>query len=150
MKKNLAQNRKARHVYHVLETIEAGLVLTGTEVKSCRAGGISLAEAYAKAADGELWLVSAHIAPYEQGNRNNHAPRRDRKLLLHKREIERLSRQVESKGLTLIPLSVYLSRGKIKLQLGLCRGKNVRDKRQDLKKRADEREARRMISRAKS
>lgn len=143
--KILTDNRRARHEYHVIETFEAGIVLCGTEVKSCRAKNISLAEAYARVNDGELWLVGSHIATYEQGNRNNHEPVRNRKLLMHRREIQRLKQATEAKGLTLVPLKIYLERGRVKVEIGLCRGKNVRDKRQDLKKREDERETRRAV-----
>ncbi len=138
---NITQNKKARHDYVVLESFEAGLELTGTEVKSCRAGGMSLADAYARVVEGEMILIGANIAAYDQGNRNNHQPRRDRRLLLHKRQIVQLKRSIEAKGLTLIPLSVYFNnRGLIKVSLGLCRGKNVRDKRESLKERDDKRE----------
>ena len=144
--KTLVQNRKARHLYHVLETFEAGIALEGTEVKSCRAGNISLAEAYARVTNDELWLTGAHIAPYEQGNRNNHESRRPRKLLMHGREIARLRQSVEAKGLTLVPLRMYLKGPRVKVELGLCRGKNVHDKRDSLKKKADDREARRQMA----
>ena len=144
--KNIAQNKKARHDYAVLDSFEAGIELTGTEGKSCRAGGFSLADSYAKVENGEMYLLGAHIAPYLQGNRNNHAPRRNRRLLLHKREIARLKKNIEAKGLTLVPLSVYFNdRGMVKVQLGLCRGKNVHDKRETLKKSQDEREIRRAM-----
>lgn len=145
--KNIIQNKKARHDYAVLEHFEAGIELTGTEVKSCRAGGVSLTDAYAAVQDGQLLLLSAHIAPYEQGNRNNHQPRRSRRLLMHKREILRLKKSVESKGLTLVPLSMYFNdKGKVKVELALCRGKNVHDKREAIKQRTDDREIRRIIS----
>lgn len=145
--KNIIQNKKARHDYAVLEHFEAGIELTGTEVKSCRAGGVSLTDAYAAVQDGQLLLQSAHIAPYEQGNRNNHQPRRTRRLLMHKREILRLKKSVESKGLTLVPLSMYFNdKGKVKVELALCRGKNVHDKREAIKKRTDDRDIRRVIS----
>ncbi|NLZ63953.1 MAG: SsrA-binding protein SmpB [Lentisphaerae bacterium] len=144
--KNITQNRKARHDYAVLEEIEAGIELLGTEVKSCRAGGMSLSDSYARVIDGELFLIGANIAPYEQGNRNNHLPRRDRRLLLHKRQIVRLKRSTEAKGLTLIPLSVYFNeRGRIKVSLALCRGKNVHDKRESLKERDDKKEMARAL-----
>ncbi len=144
--KNISQNKKARHDYAVLESFEAGIELTGTEVKSCRAGGVSLVDSYAKVENGEMFLLGAHIAPYLQGNRNNHAPRRNRRLLLHKREIARLKKNIEAKGLTLVPLAVYFNdRGLVKVQLGLCRGKNVHDKRETLKKNQDEREIRRIL-----
>ena len=144
--KNITQNKKARHDYAVLDSLESGIELLGTEVKSCRAGGASLVDSYAKVERGEMLLIGAHIAPYAQGNRNNHAPRRNRRLLLHKKEILRLQKAIEAKGLTLIPLSMYFNaRGKVKLQLGLCRGKNVGDKRESLKKDQAEREMRRAM-----
>lgn len=145
--KTIARNKKARHDYAVLETFEAGIVLTGTEVKSCRAGGVSLVDAYAAVQEGNLHLLGVHIAPYAQGNRGNHEPRRTRRLLMHQREIRRLQKSVEAKGLTLVPLSFYFNdRGKVKVELGLCRGKNVRDKRDDLKKREDDRDMRRAMT----
>ncbi|MDD4097132.1 MAG: SsrA-binding protein SmpB [Lentisphaeria bacterium] len=145
--KTIAQNKKARHDYAVLETFEAGIALTGTEVKSCRAGGVSLVDAYASIHDGNLQLSGVHIAPYEQGNRNNHEARRSRRLLMHKREIQRLKKSIEAKGLTLVPLSFYFNnQGKVKVELGLCRGKNVHDKRDDLKKREDDRDMRRALA----
>lgn len=147
--KILVKNRRARYTYHVLETFEAGIVLQGTEVKSCRAGNISLNEAYARIDDDELWLVGAHIAPYEQGNSNNHEPTRNRKLLMHRHEIRRLRQAVEAKGQTLVPLMVCLSNGRVKVEIGLCKGKNVADKRQDMKTRDAERETRRAIADAR-
>jgi SsrA-binding protein len=146
--KNIAQNKKARHDYAILDSFEAGIELTGTEVKSCRAGGVSLVDSYATVIDGELKLIGTHIAPYEMGNRFNHEPRRQRRLLMHKREIGRLKKSVEQKGLTLVPLSFYFnSRGKVKVNLGLCRGKNVGDKRESLKARDDQRDMDRMRKR---
>ncbi|MGI6353798.1 MAG: SsrA-binding protein SmpB [Lentisphaerae bacterium] len=145
--KMISQNKKARHDYIVLEKFEAGIALTGTEVKSCRTGGVSLVDAYASIHDGNLQLNGVHIAPYEQGNRNNHEPRRQRRLLMHKREIMRLKKSIEAKGLTLVPLSFYFNdKGKVKVELGLCRGKNVRDKRDDLKKREADRDMRRALT----
>ena len=142
----LADNRRARHDYQVLDALEAGIVLTGTEIKSCRARNISLADAYAKAEDGELWLVNVHIAPYAQGNRNNHEPRRSRKLLLKRRELSRLTQAVEVKGLTLVPLKVYLNdRSLVKIELGLCRGRQQHDKRDELKRQDDDREMQRAV-----
>jgi SsrA-binding protein len=142
----LADNRRARHDYQVLDSLEAGIVLTGTEIKSCRARNISLADSYAKAEDGELWLVNAHIAPYAQGNRNNHEPRRPRKLLLKRRELIRLTQAVEVKGLTLVPLKVYLNdRSLVKIDLGLCRGRQQHDKRDELKRQDDDREMQRAV-----
>lgn len=142
----ISHNRKARHDFHVLEKIEAGIALRGTEVKACRAGGLSLVEAYARVKEGEFWLIGAHIAPYDHGNRDNHPPRRDRKLLVHKREMQRLAQATEAKGLTLVPLRAYLRRGRVKVELGLCRGKNVRDKRETLKRKAHELETKRAIA----
>lgn len=142
----LADNRRARHDYQVLDALEAGIVLTGTEIKSCRARNISLADSYAKAEDGELWLVNAHIAPYAQGNRNNHEPRRPRKLLLKRRELNRLTQAIEVKGLTLVPLKVYLNdRSLVKIELGLCRGRQQHDKRDELKRQDDDREMQRAV-----
>jgi SsrA-binding protein len=146
----LADNRRARHDYQVLDSLEAGIVLTGTEIKSCRARNISLADAYAKAEDGELWLVNVHIAPYAQGNRNNHEPRRPRKLLLKRRELSRLTQAVEVKGLTLVPLKVYLNeRSLVKIELGLCRGRQQHDKRDELKRQDDDREMQRAVRAAR-
>ena len=146
----LVSNRKARHEYDILETFEAGIVLTGTEVKSCRARNIAFGDAYAKVRDGDLWLVGVHIAEYTQGNRANHNPTRDRKLLLHRREIRRLRQAVEARGLTLVPLRFYLSnRNLVKVELGLCRGRNVRDKRENLRKKAHDRETARAIAEQK-
>ena len=142
----LADNRRARHDYQVLDALEAGIVLTGTEIKSCRARNSSLADSYAKAEDGELWLVNVHIAPYAQGNRNNHEPRRPRKLLLKRRELNRLTQAVEVKGLTLVPLKVYLNdRSLVKIELGLCRGRQQHDKRDELKRQDDDREMQRAV-----
>lgn len=141
----LAQNRSAFHDFEVLEKLEAGIALHGTEVKSCRAHDVSLAEAYAEAREGDLWLVNAHIAPYACGNRQNHEPRRARRLLVHRREIIRLARAIEAKGMTLIPLRVYLVKGKVKVELGLCRGKNTYDKRESLKKKTQDQELRRAL-----
>src|ERR671935_1095545 len=142
--KPIAENRRARHDYHLLERYEAGLVLTGTEVKSLRNGRVSLAQAYADVRDGEVWLVGAHIDEYAQGNIANHDPDRDRKLLLHRREIESLIGAVHQKGLTLVPTRLYFKNGRAKLELALARGKETRDKRPDLAKR----EADRQIERA--
>ena len=125
----LAENRKARHDFTVLETIECGIVLSGTEAKSCRCGGVSLSGSYGAVLGGELWLVGADIAAYKFGNRFNHEPKSQRKLLAHAKEIESLR-------LTLIPLKMYLKHGRIKLDLGVCRGKQLHDKRDALKKKA--------------
>ena len=127
--KLIAENRKARHDYQLLERFEAGLVLTGTEVKSLRDGRATLGQAYADVRDGEAWLRGAEIAIYDQGNRANHDPTRDRKLLLHRREIDRLYGQVREKGLTLVPTRLYFKDGRVKVELALARGKDTIDKR---------------------
>lgn len=131
-----AENRKARHDYTVLDTIECGVVLTGTEVKSVRGGSVSLAGSYGAVLKGELWLVGADIAAYKWGNRFNHEPKSMRKLLVHAKEVEDLRLKTESKGLTLVPLKIYLKHGRIKVAMGLCRGKQLHDKRESLKKKA--------------
>ena len=143
-RKIIAENRKARHDFHIVERVEAGIALTGTEVKSLRDGGGTIREAYAQLRDGELYLVGANIAPYKQGNIQNHDPLRDRKLLLHRREIEQLGAKVAQRGMTLVPLSLYLTNGKVKLELGLARGKEGVDKRHAIA----ERDARRQMDRA--
>ena len=137
----LAENRKARHDYTVLDTVECGMVLTGTEVKSVRRGGVSLAGSYAAVLRGELWLVGADISAYEFGNRFNHNPKRDRKLLVHAKEIRELKMKSEAKGLTLVPLKIFLKHGRIKIEIGICRGKALHDKREALKKKAMQRDA---------
>lgn len=142
----VARNPKATHDYHILDTWEAGIVLTGTEVKSLRNGKASIKEAYARLRNGEVFLEGANITPYEQGNRYNHDPVRTRKLLLHRREIDRIIGAVEQRGLTLVPMEIYFSNGKAKVALALGKGKKVHDKREDLKRRAAERE----IARAKA
>ena len=131
-----AENRKARHDYTVLENLECGIQLSGTEVKSIRRGGVSLAGSYAAVLKNELWLVGADIAGYEFGNRFNHDPKRDRKLLVHAKEVQTLKMRTEAKGLTLVPLKLFLKHGKIKVDLGICRGKALHDKRDSLKKKA--------------
>ena len=131
-----AENRKARHDYTVLDTIECGIVLTGTEVKSVRHASISLAGSYAAVLKGELWLVGADIAAYKFGNRFNHEPKSMRKLLVHAKEVRELQLKTEAKGLTLVPLKVYLKAGRIKVALGVCRGKQAHDKRESLKNKA--------------
>ena len=131
-----AENRKARHDYAVLETIECGIVLTGTEVKSVRQGAVSLAGAYGAVLGGELWLVGADIAAYKFGNRFNHEPKSMRKLLVHQKEVVDLRLKTEAKGLTLVPLKMYLKGGRIKVAIGVCRGKALHDKRESLKKKA--------------
>ena len=142
----LAENRKARHDFTVLETIECGIVLSGTEAKSCRCGGVSLSGSYGAVLGGELWLVGADIAAYKFGNRFNHEPKSQRKLLAHAKEIESLRLKTEAKGLTVIPLQAYFDeKGHVKLDLGLCRGKHAQDKREDLKEKIDRRETDRLM-----
>lgn len=138
--RTLAENRKARHDYHIHETYEVGMVLTGTEIKSLRGGRANLSDSYANVKDGELWLVGFHISPYEQGNIFNQDPIRTRKLLMHKNEILKLYGQSREKGFTLVPLKIYLKRGMAKLLLGLASGKKNYDKRQDLAEKDAKRE----------
>ena len=141
--KTVVRNRKARHEYHVLETFEAGLVLQGTEVKSLRQGRANLQDSYARFDRGELWLLNLHISPYEQsGTHYNHEPTRPRKLLLHRREISRILGQVERQGFTLVPLEHYLKNGRVKVLLGLAKGKQEHDKRETIRKREVDRETR--------
>jgi SsrA-binding protein len=146
-RKLVASNRKARHDYAILDTYEAGIALTGTEVKSLRAGRASLVDAFAQVKDGELYLYGMHIPEYAQGTWTNHEPRRTRKLLLRRLEIDRLVGKVRESGLTLIPLSVYFSDGWAKVEIGLARGKRAYDKRQDLAKRDADREISRVVGR---
>lgn len=143
--KLVVENRRARHDYHILERFEAGIELRGTEVKSLRDGKMTLKDSYADIEAGEILLVGAHISPYEQGNVWNHDPERPRKLLLHKHEILKLGSQVAEKGLTIIPLRVYFKKGRAKVELGLCRGKNVVDKRATIRDRAVKREIERYM-----
>lgn len=143
--KLIAENRKARHDYHLLERHEAGLVLVGSEVKSLRAGGAQLQRAFADIRDGELWLVGAHIAPYEQAGIANHDPDRDRKLLLHRREIESLRGKVQERGFTLVPTRLYFKHGKAKVELALAKGKEVRDRRREISKRDADRQIERAL-----
>ena len=138
--KSLATNRKAHHNYFISEKYEAGISLQGTEVKSARDGKINLKESYAKVEGGEIWLLSCHISPYTHGNIMNHDPLRKRKLLLHKREIKKLEKLTVQAGFTLIPLRVYLKRGKIKVELGLAKGKKMFDKREAKKRKDSQRE----------
>lgn len=145
-KKVVATNRKARHDYHIIETYEAGLSLWGTEVKSLREGRASLVDGYAFIDNGEAWLDAVHIPEYHQGTWNNHAPRRKRKLLMHKQEILKLHSKVKEGGYTLVPLQLYFSDGKAKVELALAKGKKEYDKRQTLRERQDKREADRAIS----
>ncbi len=146
-KKIIASNRRARHDYTIESTVEAGLVLTGTEVKSLRAGRASLVDGFGQISDGEAWLHGVHIPEYTQGTWTNHEPRRVRKLLLHRKQIDKLASSVNERGLTLIPLSLYFSDGKAKVELGLARGKRTYDKRQDLAKRDAAREVERALRR---
>ncbi|HEX5274252.1 MAG TPA: SsrA-binding protein SmpB [Candidatus Rubrimentiphilum sp.] len=133
-------NRRARHEFHILESLEAGIALTGTEIKSIRQGGISLNQSYARLRDGEMWLMGMHVPAYKQGSFSNVDPDRPRKLLLHKDQIARLGGKASEKGLTLVPLRLYFTRGKAKIEIGLARGKKLWDKRADTAKRDVERE----------
>ena len=139
----MAQNRRAKRDYWIEETYEAGLALLGTEVKALREGRVSLEDGYAEIRNGEAFLVNVHISPYAYGNQFNHDPLRPRKLLLHKREIKRLLGKVKERGFTLVPLSLYFVRGKAKVELALARGKKLYDKREELKRRALEKELKR-------
>ena len=143
----IAQNKKARYDYAIEDTYEAGLVLTGTEVKALRAGRASLVDGYAEIVDGEMWLQNAHIPEYTQGTWNNHAPRRKRKLLLHRHEIDKMERRVNERGLTIVPLSLYFKDGRAKVEVALARGKRAYDKRQSIAKRDAQREATRELGR---
>jgi SsrA-binding protein len=145
--KTIALNRRARHEYSIEDSMEAGIVLSGTEIKSIRAGKVNLADAYARIERGEAWLVGAHIAPWEGGNRENHEPKRDRKLLLHRNQIDQLLGRTKAKGLTLIPLKIYItSRGKAKLELGLGKGKQLYDRRREIAARDSRREVERELA----
>ncbi len=144
--KVVADNRQVRYLYEVLETFETGIELQGTEVKSIRAGKVNLRDGYALIRKGEVWLLNAHISPHNTAAQFfNHDPRRSRKLLLHREEIRKLIGQVEQKGLTLVPLKMYLKRGRVKLSLALVRGKKLHDKREDLKQRQDKRDMERAM-----
>lgn len=143
----IATNRRALRNFTVIESVEAGIVLRGTEVKSARQGGMNISAAYADVQDRDVWLVQASIPPYDCGNRFNHDPKRPRRLLLHRREILRLRSLIEQKGLTLVPLKVYLKRGRLKLDLALCKGKSEYDKRHSIRQRDDDREAQRAVAR---
>ncbi|HEX6492729.1 MAG TPA: SsrA-binding protein SmpB [Candidatus Dormibacteraeota bacterium] len=142
----LARNRQATHEYSILETFEAGVELTGTEVKSLRAGRTQLKEGYVRVENGEAWLLQVHISPYAEGNRNNQDPLRRRRLLLHRREIEYLDGKVRQQGLTLVPLRMYVKGNRIKLAIGLARGKKLWDKRQAMAERDSRREAERVAA----
>lgn len=146
-RKNLATNRRARHEYHIDDTFEAGIVLTGTEVKSIRGGRIQLKEGHVDVRDGEAWLVGVHVSPYSHGSRANPDPERRRKLLLNRREIDRLEAAVQRKGLTVVPLAVYLKDHLVKVEIGLARGKKLHDKRQAAKKKILDRETEEAIAR---
>lgn len=144
-RKVVARNRKARHEYEILETYEAGMELKGPEVKSLRSGGVSFQDAFARVDDGEVWLHSLHISPYVQANRSNVDPVRPRRLLLNRKEIRRLIVKTQEKGLTIVPLEIYFSRGYAKVTLAVARGKKLYDKREDLKRRQQDRDARRAV-----
>ncbi|ANN20288.1 SsrA-binding protein SmpB [Amycolatopsis orientalis] len=146
--KVIVSNRKARHDYSILDTYEAGLVLVGTEVKSLREGRASLADAFATVDDGEVWLRNVHIPEYVQGTWTNHTPRRTRKLLLHRQEIEKLIGKTKESGLSLVPLSMYFKDGKVKVEIALAKGKKSYDKRQDIAKRDADRTISRAMGRA--
>ncbi|WP_298199450.1 SsrA-binding protein SmpB [Novosphingobium sp.] len=145
-KKTVAENRRARYDYHIDEVFEAGIALTGTEVKSLRFGEGSIAESYAEVRDGQVWLVNSNVPEFSHGNRFNHEPKRPRKLLLHEREISKLTGAVERKGMTLVPLSIYFNgRGRAKVELALAKGKNAADKRETIKQRDWKREQSRLL-----
>jgi SsrA-binding protein len=143
--KTITVNRKAYHDYHILESLEAGIVLTGTEIKSIRAGRVNIRDAYARPEDGELLLCNAHIAAYEAGSHYNHEPNRPRKLLLHRRQIDELIGMATQRGLTLVPLKLYITRGIAKLELGVARGKKQYDKRETMARRDTDREIERAL-----
>lgn len=147
MSETIALNRRARHEYTITDTFEAGLVLTGTEIKSVRAGKVNLSDAYARVEKGEAWLLGAHIAPFELGNRYNHEPRRDRKLLLHRAEIDQLLGRAAAKGLTVVPLRLYINdKGRAKVELGLAKGKQLHDRRRDIADRDSRRDMERELA----
>jgi len=145
--KTVALNRRARHEYSIEDSIEAGIVLSGTEIKAIRAGKVNLADSFARIDKGEAWLVGAHIAPWEGGNRANHEPKRERKLLLHRTQIDQLLGRTKAKGLTLIPLKIYITdRGKAKLELGLGKGKQLWDRRREIATRDAKRDVERELA----
>jgi SsrA-binding protein len=145
--KTIAQNRRARHEYLIEDSLEAGIVLSGTEIKAIRAGKVNLADSFARIDKDEAWLVGAHIAPWEGGNRMNHEPKRDRKLLLHRNQIDQLLGKTKAKGLTLVPLKLYInSRGKAKIELGLGKGKQLFDRRREIATRDAKREIERELA----
>ena len=143
--RSIATNRKALQDYFIDETHEAGIALTGSEVKSIRAGRVNLRDSYVQVRDGELWLIDAHIAPYNQASRENHTPRRDRKLLMHRREINRLDYKVQAKGRTIVPLKMYFSNNRIKVEIALAQGKRMYDKRAAIAKREADKQLRRAL-----
>ena len=143
----VAQNRRARHEYEVLETLECGIALVGSEVKSLRTGKLSLEEAYGRVKEGEVWLVGCDIPEYKQANRFNHDPRRPRKLLMHRREIRKFANRAYEQGLTLVPLKLYFKEGRAKILMGLCRGRKLHDKREKIKKATVERDIARAMRR---
>ncbi len=145
----IAVNRKARHDYHIQESLEAGIVLKGSEIKSIRAGRVSLGDAYARPENGELWLYNSHIASYDAAGHNTHEPTRPRKLLLHRKEIDELAGKVMQKGLTLVPLKLYTKRGIAKIELGVAKGKKVYDKRETIARRDAAREVERALKRVR-
>jgi SsrA-binding protein len=149
-RKVIAQNKKARHDYSIADVIECGLVLTGTEVKSLRTGRASLIDGFAMINDGELWLMGVHIPEYTEGTWTNHTPRRDRKLLVHKNELNKLIGKMKDSGTTLIPLQLYFKDGKAKVEIAVARGKKAHDKREALKEREADREVSRVVSRSLS
>lgn len=147
--KTIATNRKAYHNYHILDSLEAGIVLTGTEIKSIRAGRVSLGDAYVRPEGGELWLMNVHIARYEAGSYMSHTPTRPRKLLLHRKEIDNLTSQVLEKGLTLVPLRLYIKNGVAKVEIAPAKGKKLYDKRESIARRELKREMERAVKRRK-
>ena len=147
--KLIAENRKARHDYHLSDFVEAGLVLTGTEGKSCRDGRANLRQSYAEIRDGEAWLIGAHISVYDQGNLNNHEPERPRKLLLHRRQVDDLWESVREKGMTLVPTRMYFKDGRAKVEIALAKGKDLHDKRAAVVKRDADREMQRALKDAR-
>ena len=146
-RKVVCTNRRARHRYQIEETVEAGIALVGPEVKSLRAGGASLVDSYARIRNGEMFLAKAHFAPYKEANRENPEPTRERKLLLHRREIDRLDGKIRERGFTLIPLEIYFTRGKAKVMIALARGKRTYDRRQEIAKRESDRQLQRLRKR---
>lgn len=143
--KIIARNRKARHEYDILDTVEAGLVLMGSEIKSIRAGKVNIAEAFVQYREGEMWLLNAHIASYDQASHNGHEPLRARKLLLHKKEIAKLHDQIQIKGMTIVPLDVHLWNGRAKLEIAVARGRKQYDKREALRQKDDKRRMERAL-----